>query len=301
VSNAANKFAVVLGREHEFTQVDDAHYRLTVLALGIQFDVDRLRRERHELVGELTVHCDVAGAKTIETEDGTRALSIADWNLSSADARWKRARLLADRSHAPDVDWAGLLEELAARTISAERVGTPSRPLHAFEKPGADAEYDIEGWRLLRDHAVIAFGDGGSSKSYLALYTAGRLTRAGVCVLYADWELAGGDHRDRLERMFGPSMPTVHYLRCDRPLVLEAERIGREVRRLSADYWIADSIAFATAGPPEAAEHATAYFRAVRQIGIGSLHLAHINRSENGDQKPSVAPFGTIPPGRRGS
>src|SRR5262249_12726813 len=101
----------------------------------------------------------------------------------------------------------------------------------------------------------------------------------------------GEDHRDRLERLFGPDMPTVHYIRCDRALVSEADRIAREVRRLSIEYLICDSIAFATAGPPEAAEHATAYFRAVRQVGVGSLHLAHITKGENSDQKPFGSSF----------
>ena len=278
--------AAVRGREREFSQVGDGHYRLGVLSLGIMFDVERLRRERHELFGELSVACDLAGAKTV---DGI--LSVADWNLSSADARWKRAKHLAERSNAPDIDWASLLEELAQRTIRAEREGSPARPLHQYGRPGPDAAYEIDGWRLLRDHATICFGDGGSAKSYLALYVAGRLAARGVTVLYIDWELGGEDHRDRLERLFGSDMPVVHYLRCDRPLLLEADRIAREVRRLSVDYLICDSIAFATAGPPEAAEHATAYFRAVRQIGIGSLHLAHINKTEHADQKPFGSSF----------
>lgn len=287
--NTAPALSVVRGREREFCQIGDGCYRLSILSLGIQLTVDRLHRNtQQELIGELSVACDLPGAKKIN-DDGT--ISIADWNLSSADARWKRAKLLAERSNAPDVDWGSIIEETACRTIAAERVGSPASPLHTFERPGADAEFEVDGWRLLRDHATITFGDGGSAKSYLALYTAGRLAVRGVRVLYADWELGGGDHRDRLERLFGSDMPLIHYMRCDRPLVNEADRINREVRRLSVDYLICDSIAFATAGPPEAAEHATAYFRAVRQIGVGSLHLAHINKSENGDQKPFGSSF----------
>jgi hypothetical protein len=278
--------AVVRGREREFRQIADGCYQLTILSLGIQLTIDRLRRKDHDLIGELTVACDLAGAKTI---DGF--LPTDNINLSSAQARWRHAKLLAERSDAADIDWLALVDELSQRTIAAERAGSPSAPLHTFERPGADTEFEVDGWRLLRDHATITFGDGGSAKSYLALYIAGRLASRGIVVLYADWELGGGDHRDRLERLFGAAMPTVHYVRCDRPLIAEADRISREVRRLSVDYLICDSIAFATAGPPEAAEHATAYFRAVRQIGIGSLHLAHINKSENGDQKPFGSSF----------
>jgi hypothetical protein len=284
---------MVRGRQHDFVQVDDGHYRLTVLSLGIQLDIERVRRERQQLIGELTVMCDLPGALNVRAADDTPILSACDIALSSDDARWKRSKLLADRSNAPDVDWRGLIEELATRTIAAERAGSPARPLHTFERAmaGADADFEVEGWRLLRDHPVIAYGDGGSAKSYLALFIAGKLAQRGLTVLYADWELTGGDHRDRLERLFGPTMPIVHYLRCDRPLILEVDRVQREARRLSVDYWIADSIAFAVGGPPEAAEHATAYFRAVRQIGLGSLHLAHVNRSENGDQKPFGSSF----------
>ena len=52
-----------------------------------------------------------------------------------------------------------------------------------------------------------------------------------------------------------------------------------------------DSIAFACDGPPEASEVASAYFRAVRQIGVGSLHIAHVNRSDTGDKKPFGSSF----------
>jgi len=274
------------GEDRTFCQIGDGAYQLTIASLGLQYTIDRLRRERHELIGELAVGCDLKGARTV---DGM--LSIADWNLSSAQGRSTRAKLLAERADAPDIDFTSHLEELAQRTIIAERNGAPAKPLHTYERPGPESVYEIDGLRLLRDHPTIMFGDGGSLKSYLALYVAGTLSIRGVPVLYADWELGGADHRERLQRLFGEDMPLVHYLRCDRALTHEADRIHREARRLAIDYWIADSIGFATAGPPEAAEHATAYFRAVRAMGIGSLHLAHISRAENGDQKPFGSSF----------
>jgi hypothetical protein len=39
----------------EFLTVGEGHYRMTAVDLGIMFDIDRLRRDRHELLGELTV------------------------------------------------------------------------------------------------------------------------------------------------------------------------------------------------------------------------------------------------------
>ena len=79
--------------ERTFCQVGDGSYQLSVLTLGIQLTVDRLRRDRHELIGELAVACDLAGGRTI---DGY--LSVADFTLSSAHARATRAKLLAERS-----------------------------------------------------------------------------------------------------------------------------------------------------------------------------------------------------------
>jgi hypothetical protein len=270
-----------------FSQVGEGTYQLTVLSLGIQLTVDRLRRERHELISELAVACDLPGAHVVV--DGY--LSVADFNLSSAHARATRAKLLAERSEAPDVDWFSLLEELCIRTLAAERQGTPAKLLHTFDRGETGALLDVDGWPWLKDHAMMTFADGGGLKSYLALYGAGVLGRRGVPVGYVDWELSGHDHRDRLERLFGPDMPLVHYFRCDRPLIEEADRLTRDAHKLGLEYLVFDSAGFGTAGPPEAAEQALQYFRAIRQIGLGSHHLAHVNRSDTGDQKPFGSSF----------
>jgi hypothetical protein len=80
-------------------------------------------------------------------------------------------------------------------------------------------------------------------------------------------------------------------MRCEKPLTDEVDRLRRALDRDDIDFVILDSIAAAASGPPEAAEHATAYWRAMRQLGIGGLHLAHINKKENGDQKPFGSAF----------
>ena len=85
-------------------------------------------------------------------------------------------------------------------------------------------------------------------------------------------------------------MPGLFYVRCERPLTEEADRLRRIIREERIDFGIFDSVAFACDGPPEAAETASAYFRALRSLRIGSLNLAHITKSESGDQRP----FGSI-------
>ena len=110
-------------------------------------------------------------------------------------------------------------------------------------------------------------------------FIAGKLSENGTRVALFDWELAGADHRERLERLFPDGMPSIVYARCDRPLVYEVERLWRIVRDNAIEYSIFDSAAFAADGPPEAAEVASRYFRTVRQIGGGSMHNAHVAKA----------------------
>lgn len=271
----------------EFTALGDDRYRLAVASLGIVLEVDRLRRERHELIGELCVRCALPGAKTVE---GT--LSVGDFNLSSVRARAERAKTLAERGRAPGIDWIGLVEEICQRVLQADRVGQPAVDLRTLPRPAPDDDLDIDGFRFPRRHPSIVFGDGGACKSYMTLYIAGKLARRGMRVAVFDWELAGEDHRDRLERLFGPNdMPQILYARCERPLAFEVDRLRRIVRESKLDFALFDSIAFACDGPPESAEIAGRYFRAVRQIGVGTLHVAHISKSEHADQKPFGSAF----------
>lgn len=272
---------------NEFLTLSDDRYRFSLPTIAVVFEIDRLRREHNELVGELCVRCDLPGARTVV--DGI--LSIADFNLSSARARSERAKMLAERAQTRrDVDWIALLEEFCQRVLQADRTGKPAVDLRTLPASTPEDELQVEGLTLLRRHPVILFGDGGAAKSYLGLYLAGRLAERGMKVAIFDWELAGEDHRDRLERLFWDGMPEVLYARCERPLVYEVDRLKRIVREHGIEYLFYDSVAFACDGPPESAEVAGRYLRAVRQIGPGSFHIAHVSKGENADQKP----FGSV-------
>jgi hypothetical protein len=271
--------------EHRFERLSEERYALCLPQYGLVLEVDRLRRERHELIAELCVRCKLPGARTF---DGN--LSIADFNLSSARSRKERANLLGDRAEAKELDWLGYLEELCQRVLAAERTGQPAVDLRELERPRPDDALKIEGLILPRRHPTIIFGDGGAAKSYTGLYLAGRMAEQGLSVALFDWELAGEDHRDRLERLFGKAMPKIAYARCERPLAYEVDRLRRIVRDSGIEYALYDSVAFACDGPPESAEVAGQYFRAVRQIGVGSSHIAHVSKAEGADQKP----FGSV-------
>jgi exoribonuclease II len=105
---------------NQFAKDGEDRYRFKIANSGVIFEINRLRRDAHELIGELCVKCSLSGAKTY---DG--ALSIADFNLSSARARTDRARLLAGRAMADGLDWVGYVEEFCQRVLAAERRVSP--------------------------------------------------------------------------------------------------------------------------------------------------------------------------------
>jgi hypothetical protein len=265
-----------------FERIGEGSYQLRASQLGVALDISRLRRDRHDLVGELAVSCNILGSR--QTEGGY--ISLANFNLSNARARQDRARSLQERARAK-VDWATLLEELCQRVLAAERAGEPAVILRDLATPPEDEEINIDGLVMPSKHGTILFGDGGSCKSLLQLLVGGRLAMGGIRVVYIDWELDQWTHRGRLERLFPEAMPDVRYVRCDRPLVYEVDRLATIIRREQIDYALFDSVGFACDGPPEAAECALGYFRAVRQLGVGGLHTAHITKNgENSDQRP---------------
>ena len=280
-----------LVKERIFRERGDQRYSLDVLPAGIEFSVERLRRSSHELIGELqvTVNGNFPQAKVIL--DGI--LSIGDLNFTSVQARSTRAKLLAERSQSEGVDWHGLIEEFAIRVTTAERAGKPGIVLADIPELEDKAEtWEIAEWPILQDLPMVLFGDGSSGKSYFALWTIGQLAQMGVNVLYADWEFAAIEHRKRLRRLFEPIPRNIIYARCERPLREEADRLSRLIQEHKCQYIVCDSIGFAVEGPAESHEGASAYFRYLRQLGIGSLNIAHMPKHVEEGKDASI--FGSV-------
>lgn len=263
-------------------------YRLSLPQSVITFDLSRLRRDRHELIGELVVKCGFAGAKTLNG-----ILSAGDFNVSSVAARVTRAKLLASRAQTRDVDWEGYLEELCFRVLAADRTGEPAVVLRDVElQPDLHGEFDVLGMGLPKRHPAILFGDGGSAKSLLSLHMACELAHAGEVVMYCDWEATSQDHKIRLDQLYPANPPAVLYVRCERPLTVEADRLRALVNEYGVTYTVMDSAAFGCAGAPESAEAALDYFRALRSLGkIGNLLIAHVTKAEEGNKRPFGSGF----------
>lgn len=273
-------------------RISDAYFILECEAEGLHFHAQRVSRNRYgELRCTLEVTSAIAGVAVLD-EDRYVLNRWDNVNLSTASGRKGIAadleRMVKTRGQA---NWHSLIDALYYEVGRAEQVGQPALVLSRVERHTADPMFDLDGFRLLSKHPTILFGDGGSMKSYLALYWAGRLMQMGRRVGYFDWEQSVTDHRERAERLFSQHVPDVVYVPCSRPLIYEIDRLVQIKHDHSLDYAVFDSVAFACQGKPEDAENASAYNRAVRQLEIGSLHIAHITKGENGDQRPFGSAF----------
>jgi hypothetical protein len=107
------------GAERDFQLAGDDHYVMTFGDI-VRLEIDHLRRGRNSaVIGELTVWCAVQGAHVI----GERGLlSSADINLSSFDARLKRAQYLAKLANTKNLfNWIGLIEDFCRRVLKSDR------------------------------------------------------------------------------------------------------------------------------------------------------------------------------------
>ncbi|HEY2432041.1 MAG TPA: AAA family ATPase, partial [Vicinamibacterales bacterium] len=268
---------------------DGDRYVLDVPDASIQLELDRPRRERGDLLGELTVRTTLKGART-SVDD---VLSRGSFNASSPTVRQARARLCADLARTNGhVDWHRLIEEFATRVLVAESVGQPAVSLRDVPDTGQDDHYDLEGVIVTRRSPSMIFGDAGTGKSQWLLWQLGQLANRGVRVALADWELDALAHKRRLQAMFGTAMPYVLHIACTRPLVYEADRLRRIIVDERIDYLGVDSVAPACHDEPSNAEAATAFFRALRQLAVGSLLVAHTPKAaELGQERPFGSQF----------
>jgi len=275
-------------RERKFSILGDGHFEYTLTPAGIVFEVAHLRRESRNLVGELTVKVNGNFPEARTIRDGV--LLWGDMNFSAVETRSRRAKLLSERSQASQLDWHGYLEDFAYQLFEREKKGHPSVVLADVEVPlDYDPEILIGKFPLLRELPMVLFGDNASGKSYFAMWLAASLALQGVPVLYADWEFAATAHKQRLQKLFAPMPKNLRYVRCDRPLKDELDHISMEITKHHCGYLICDSIGWALDGPAESQEAAATYFRATRQLKIGSMHIAHIPKPQEGAaRKPEI-------------
>jgi hypothetical protein len=280
-----------VSQQPAFSKAGAGRYLLEIADFKTALDLSRVRRDRFGVLrGELTVSCGLPGAITF---NGV----VWSGEITLSDLRGRREILeqIRRRARVREANWDLYVDELATRVRDIERIGDAAVTLRELPRPEPDHLIDIDGFRVPSRHPSMLFADGGAGKSFYALYLAGRLEDLGLRVGFFDWELDAADHRRRLESVFGQNMPAVVYARCVRPLVQEVDRLARIIHDNGLDFAMVDSAAFAASGPPEASETATEYFRCVRELGIGTLSLAHVTKKRYDDKGDASEhrPFGS--------
>ena len=258
---------------------------------GVVIDLDLVRSERG---GDLTAEARI--------EVLGRHVHTARVTLTGTRSRQELAKHVRNRADELDgFDWDGAIEAASVRTIHAHRAGAPAVRIRDAVQPAEDG--DLVAPLAKARLPVIVFGDGGSAKSYLALALGASLQTghaylglpvAGRRVVgYLDWELSDWDHRQRLELLAGSLADAVGdlvYIPCSAPLAESVDRLRRIAAEYDIGYWIVDSITFACDGPPEASDVAARYFGALRELGGGSLSIAHVTKGGEGSD---LKPFGS--------
>jgi hypothetical protein len=275
----------------ELERLSEGHYMLSCIGVDVAFEIARIRRDRlGELRGDLDVHCGLAGAQSF---DGILD-SYAGFALSNARTRQETGRRLQAKARIQprELDFSSLLDELHLRVRRAMLDGDGAVYLADVPRPAVDDAFAVDGLPLLKRLPTVWAAAGGTGKSTLMLYVAGKLQQQGIAVAVVDWEMEAEDHRPRLEALFGGDMPRVTYIRATQPLAYELERITRIGRERYIDYYCIDSVGFAAGGSLKDEESALAYFRALRVLNRGSLTLAHVAKPKEGVQDPQ-SPFGS--------
>lgn len=266
-------------------------YRTEWPAQGVVIDLDLIRSERG---GDLTAEARV--------EVWGRHVHTARVTLTGTRSRLEFAKHVRSRADgAADFDWDGAIEAASVRTIEAHRAGAPAIRIRDAVQPLEDG--DLVAPLAKARLPVILFGDGGSAKSYLALALAASIQTGHAylglpvsgkrTVGYLDWELSDWDHRQRLQLLAGSlaeAVGDIVYVPCSAPLTESVDRLRRIAAEHGIGYWIVDSITFACDGPPEASDVAGRYFNALRELGGGSLSIAHVTK---GGEGADLKPFGS--------
>jgi len=267
-----------------FESLDEDELRLVLPKLAAELHLTHIRLDGYTWRGQLTVRCNLPTARSWEG-----LVLSGEINLSSPRGRAEIAKLLAQRIRVKDVDWQNILEHLSAKAIDNYRNSSRAVDLAEVPPEPEDEGWEVAGLWLPRKAPTLIYGDGGTSKSYLALWVLTKLAAQGFTSLYVDWEWDRTVHNHRLRLLGGAEKGRIHYYRAKLPLVQEVDRIREEIKSTGAQYLVLDSAALACAGPPESAEAALGFFQALRKLDRGNLVIAHCNRTS--EQKPFGSAF----------
>lgn len=252
---------------------------------GIKIELDRFRETRgDDLTAEMLVYNEMPPAPGM--------LHNGKLNLVGSQGRASVIKALTIR--APDVDWGGVLESVCFHAKEMYRRGDPAVDLREVEQRSVR-------WMLPPyieyGGSTTMYGDGGSCKSFTALWLAVRATievQPYRPSMYVDWEADRYEHAGRLRAIYAglrisdPSpCPPVYYRRMYSSLTQSAAALRREIDELDVGFVVIDSLGRAGDGPPEESGTALSTQRAIDSLKVSVLSIHHTNKG-GGAEKQSL-------------
>lgn len=272
---------------------DGERYAMTLRAVPIRFEAERIRDKWGDLHAQVTVSTSLTG-----TRGHGETLTVSTENLSSVAARQRFGKTLELLARAPQIDWGRVYDGFALRIFEAQAAGHPSVLLTDIPDRADDGYFDVLGVKLTRTGTTGIYAKGDSAKSLFALYALGELAKQGLPVMFMDFEWDGFIHKQRAAQLWPDGhQPPIRYVQCTRPLVHESDSLRRDVLAHGIRYFAIDSIAPACHEKPEAAETAIAFNRAARYIAgsqAGQLWLGHIVKSKETVADGDETFFGSV-------
>jgi hypothetical protein len=282
-------------------------YRCWNDTIQTEFRLSHVKRSRDSLSGILKVSTNLAGVKTVNG-----VLHAANFNVLSTSTRTSLANALEKRTPMfPNMDWFDGLEWLCQCVIVAEETG------ENIDEVGMDAPTpQSDRWcvepLIMKGRPALLFGPGGVGKSLIAL-TCGLSVAYGLeiipsippamkgPVLYLDWETTKDVINDRIQNIaaghhFTPTRNAVYYRHCIRPLATDAEELSAIVASKGIVLAIIDSSAYAMGAQGEygdANESILRMHEALRIIGVTSLIVDHVNKTDAKTKGGVATPYGS--------
>ena len=280
-------------------------YRCWADDIQTEFRLSHVKRSHDSLSGILMIKTNLAGVKTVEG-----VLHTANFNVLSSSTRNSLANMLDKRTPMfPNMDWFDGLEWLCQSVIVAEEQAETTTDVGLVAPRPSHDRYMVEPL-IVKDEPALLFGPGGAGKSFLALacglsVATGREIVPGIVpavhgpVMYLDWETSWAVINDRawaISKGHNFAISDLKYRKCIRPLATFAEELSAEVAEKGIVLVIVDSAGYAMGHQGEYGDANEATLRmheALRIVGVTSLIIDHVNKTDAKQKPGSATPYGS--------
>jgi len=236
---------------------------------------------------------------TTTNKDSNPHLLQTNFNLTSKRSRSELAKEMVPTYKPVSIDWKKLLEYLSVKALREFERGEPVIEVSSFDEVGK-IEYLLDPV-IPKDKPTVLFGDPGSGKSQIVSIFAvimafpwydnpmRLIAPPKPCrPLFLDYEADPDDTRRFLKKLdegMGIGAISLFYRRCSLPIVDDLESIMSHIEEVKADCLIIDSMSLACGGDLNRMDVATAYFRALRQLHMTTISLAHTSKDRENQNK----------------